>query len=92
VKIIASLVTLSWSSVLLWGCQAQTVRHEGVTPGAGDAMAANTVMQMVDPWPAGVENTALATPADLEQYRKRPADENQNGAVEGDYTGGATAQ
>ena len=29
------------------------------TPGAGDAIAANTVMQMVDPWQYGVQDTDL---------------------------------
>lgn len=37
----------------------QTMRYDGVTPGAGDAIAANTVMQMVDPWQKGVEDTEL---------------------------------
>lgn len=57
--------------VLLAGCQTEPVRHEGVTSGAGDAIAANTIMQMVDPWPAGVQNTNLVTPADLDQYRRQ---------------------
>ena len=39
------------------------VRTEGVTSGAGNAMAANTAMQMVDPWPAGVQDTRLRVPA-----------------------------
>ena len=32
--------------------------------GAGDAIAANTVMQMVDPWQYGVQDTELSVPAD----------------------------
>ena len=35
-----------------------------MTPGAGDAIAANTVMQMVDPWQYGVQDTDLSVPAD----------------------------
>ena len=35
-----------------------------MTPGAGDAIAANTVMQMVDPWPYGAQDTDLKVPAD----------------------------
>ena len=31
--------------------------------GAGNAQAANTVMQMVDPWKYGVQNTKLLVPA-----------------------------
>jgi hypothetical protein len=65
------------TALLLSGCQTpEAIRHEGVTAGAGNAIAANTVMQMVDPWPAGVQDTDLATPADLEQYRRLPAAES----------------
>ncbi|MDN5929229.1 MAG: hypothetical protein L0I29_19365, partial [Hyphomicrobiales bacterium] len=48
-------------------------RNEGVTGRAGNAMAANTVMQMVDPWPRGVENTNFRVPADHAQYQNKPA-------------------
>jgi hypothetical protein len=56
------------------GCTSdEFARNEGVTGRAGDAMAANTVLQMVDPWPRGVENTDLRVPADHAQYQKKPA-------------------
>ena len=46
------------------GCVSEDVlRYDGVTTSSGDAIAANTVMQMVDPWPRGVEDTRLRTPA-----------------------------
>ena len=46
------------------GCTSDDyVRTEGVTPGAGNAQAANTAMQMVDPWQYGVQNTKLRVPA-----------------------------
>jgi len=48
-------------------------RVEGMTSGAGNAIAANTVMQMVDPWPVGVDKTNLKVPADRTAY--------ENGAV-----------
>lgn len=52
------------------GCATEeTARMDGLTVGAGNAMAANTVMQMVDPWPRGVEDTNLIVPADLGQHR-----------------------
>ena len=48
----------------LVGCTSDDyVRTEGVTPAAGNAQAANTVMQMVDPWKYGVQNTRLLVPA-----------------------------
>ena len=65
----------------LAGCMKSadhSARPEAVTIGAGNAQAANTVMQMVDPWPAGVDNTNINTPADLEQYQ--PEDEDQDEA------------
>ena len=46
------------------GCTSDDyVRTEGLTTGAGEAQAANTVMQMVDPWKYGVQNTKLLVPA-----------------------------
>ena len=52
------------SYLSLTGCSETTQRLDGVTPGAGDAIAANTAMQMVDPWLYGVQNTNLVVPAD----------------------------
>lgn len=47
------------------GCMSDAaLRLDGVTSGAGDAIAANSAMQMVDPWPAGVQDTDLRVPAD----------------------------
>ena len=45
------------------GCSETYQRVDGVTPGAGDAIASNTAMQMVDPWQNGVQNTKLLVPA-----------------------------
>ncbi|MEI9410081.1 hypothetical protein FJ492_15710 [Mesorhizobium sp. B2-5-4] len=46
------------------GCTSDDyLRSEGVTSVAGEAQAANTVMQMVDPWKYGVQNTRLLVPA-----------------------------
>jgi hypothetical protein len=47
----------------LGGCTtSETLHHEGVTSYAGDAIYANTVLQMVDPWQYGVHETDLETP------------------------------
>jgi len=48
----------------LAGCSETYQRVDGVTPGAGNAIAANTAMQMVDPWQYGVQDTDLDVPAD----------------------------
>jgi hypothetical protein len=65
------LTTALFASITLSaGCATEeTARMDGLTVGAGNAMAANTVMQMVDPWPRGVEDTTLIVPADPGQYR-----------------------
>lgn len=65
-----------------------SARPEAVTLGAGNAQAANTVMQMVDPWPAGVDNTNIKTPADLEQYQPEEEDqEDADGIATSDISG-----
>ncbi len=46
------------------GCMSDEYRRaDGLTDGAGNAMASNSVMQMVDPWQDGVEDTRLLVPA-----------------------------
>lgn len=68
-------------AALVAGCTTgQSPRYEGVSRGAGNAIAANTVMQMVDPWPAGVEQTDLEIPADHDQYRKQVSADEAAGA------------
>ena len=52
----------------LAGCSTDdTMRYDGVTMSAGNAVYANTVMQMVDPWPEGVQDTNLKVPAERPQ-------------------------
>lgn len=46
------------------GCMSDEFRRaDGLTDNAGNAVASNTVMQMVDPWQDGVEDTRLRVPA-----------------------------
>ncbi len=57
--------------LVLCGCAKQDFyRTDGLTLGAGDAIARNTALQVIDPWPKGVEDTKLLVPAEL----GRPAD------------------
>ena len=52
------------AAALAAGCASDDyLRTDGLTIGAGNAMAANTAMQMVDPWQEGVQNTKLRVPA-----------------------------
>jgi hypothetical protein len=60
--ILALMFALSCAG--LAGCSETYQRLDGITPAAGDAIASNTVMQMVDPWQYGVQDTDLKVPAD----------------------------
>jgi hypothetical protein len=54
------------------GCQsAEYWALDGSVSEAGDAVAANTVMQIVDPWPRGVDRTQLLVPAVRNQHERR---------------------
>ncbi|MDW6022734.1 hypothetical protein SAZ10_13305 [Mesorhizobium sp. BAC0120] len=57
----------------LAGCNETFQRLDGLTPGAGNALAANTAIQMVDPWQYGVQNTNLVVPADRGERPGRAA-------------------
>lgn len=60
IKVAATALTF-----LLAGCaQDDYLRTEGLTMTVGDAIAKNSALQAVDPWPEGVEDTALEVPAD----------------------------
>ena len=60
-----TILSMTLAVLPLAGCMGDGVgRMDGVTSGAGNAIAANTVMQMVDPWQPGVEDTDLKVPAD----------------------------
>ena len=62
-RILLKIATIL-STTLASGCTSDDyMRIDGLTPGAGNAMAANTAMQMVDPWQNGVQNTKLLVPA-----------------------------
>jgi hypothetical protein len=60
-----NILWITAATLPLAGCMGDGVgRMDGVTSGAGNAIAANTVMQMVDPWQPGIEDTDLKVPAD----------------------------
>ena len=70
------------------GCMSEdSLRIQGVTVGAGDAIAGNTAMQMVDPWQAGVQQTRLRVPAERPQqpsFWGPPSGAPSNGAAMSD--------
>ena len=64
-KRIWALCLTGLAAGFLSGCNHDSFqRNEGVTSYAGNAIAANTAMQMVDPWMEGVGDTNLKTPAE----------------------------
>lgn len=82
-------LTLLAVALLTGGCTSdQTMRMDGVTLGGGEAVAANTVMQMVDPWQAGVEDTELLVPA---PRAAKVAGAQASGEVTGEDSGRATS-
>jgi hypothetical protein len=46
------------------GCMASDLDRDGVTTFAGDAIAYNSALQVVDPWEYGVQQTNLKVPAE----------------------------
>lgn len=64
-KTLARALALLATAAALPACQTEDPLYStGVSKRAGNAIAANTVMQMVDPWQAGVDDTDLVVPAD----------------------------
>ena len=74
-RLIAAAVAAAALGASLGGCSEMYFDHrEGVTLGAGDAVAANAAMQTIDPWPARSRNTNIATNGQrmqsaIERYR-----------------------
>jgi hypothetical protein len=73
-------------ALLLAGCaQDDYLRTEGLTMTAGDAIAKNSALQIIDPWPAGVEDTSLEVPAD----RSDPNGDGEKPSAPATSAGGA---
>ena len=68
------LISVLAAATLLASCaKDDALRTEGLTLGAGDAIARNTALQVIDPWPEGVEDTDLLVPNDRGVVPKPPA-------------------
>lgn len=50
-------------AVLLSACADPLTRSDALWPYSGDAVAANRVAHIIDPWPAGSRDTAFSTVA-----------------------------
>lgn len=65
-KMITSAV-IAFATISLAGCVGpEETINEGVTLGAGNAVAHNSALQIIDPWPPGVQDTDLVVPAERE--------------------------
>ncbi len=60
----ATIAFVLCTSVLAGCTSTDDRRVEGLTLDAGDAIAHNTALQVIDPWPVGVQNTNLVVPAE----------------------------
>jgi hypothetical protein len=82
IKLAATALTF-----LLAGCaQDDYLRTEGLTMTVGDAVAKNSALQIIDPWPAGVEDTSLDVPAD----RTDPGGDGEKPSAPSTAAGGPT--
>ena len=60
-----TLIALAFAAIPVAGCVGpQETVNEGVTLGAGNAVAHNSALQIIDPWPPGVQDTDLVVPAE----------------------------
>jgi hypothetical protein len=60
-----TLLGLAALCAALAGCAKDDyLRTEGLTETVGDSIAHNNALQIIDPWPEGVEDTDLDVPAD----------------------------
>ncbi|MBX3531640.1 MAG: hypothetical protein KF849_13615 [Rhizobiaceae bacterium] len=57
-------IFLPLALLALPGCMASDLDRDGVTTFAGDAIAYNSALQVVDPWEYGVQQTNLKVPAE----------------------------
>jgi hypothetical protein len=63
------------ASVLSGCAQDDYLRTEGLTLEAGDSVARNSMLQIIDPWPQGVEDAQLLPPADRQDGTEVTASE-----------------
>jgi hypothetical protein len=61
----SNAVLLLVAGAMLSGCADYLNRRDSVTLGAGNAPAANTLIQTVDPWPDSVMDTNIIVSGDI---------------------------
>lgn len=64
-RVLATIGALAAAATMLSGClSAEDKDLEGITLAGGNAIAINSALQVIDPWPANVQDTDLKVPAD----------------------------
>jgi len=79
-RVLSLIGAFAVAGTMLSGCMsAEDENLEGITLAGGNAIAINSALQIIDPWPANVQNTDL----------KVPAARGEAAAADGGDTGGA---
>ena len=74
---IRTILITTGCALALTGCMAaEDDRLEGIALSGGNALAHNSALQIIDPWPANVQDTDLDVPAsrEAETSQSAPAD------------------
>lgn len=61
---VLKFIVAASAAVLVSGCAHEEPRTDGLTVGLGNSVAHNSMLQIVDPWPQGVDDPDLDVPAD----------------------------
>ena len=82
---LAGISTLLATTVLVSSCNQAISRRDSLSPSFGNAMASNTALQTIDPWPRYVENTHIHTDGvktgnAIERYQT-PASSEETGST-----------
>ncbi len=77
IKRLISVSAVLGFTVVISGCNQSLARRDSISSSFGNALAANTALQTVDPWSRRVENTHIHTDGTnasnaIESYRTPP--------------------
>ncbi len=83
---ILAKLTITVSLIAMTGCSEYTARRDAIAPSFGNALASNTALQTIDPWPRYVERTHIHTDGArasnaIDAYRAPPEEGNAQSGV-----------
>lgn len=76
------LAACSLALFALSGCVVENELSEGISYSGGDAIAHNSSLQIIDPWPENVQDTSLVVPAESGEQAAAEATEAPPSAVQ----------